>query len=223
VIPYIHVKDMQGRVTEYLAKDANLSKQQIAAAPKRLMDCVDCHNRPTHIYVPPDLSVDNSLLGRRLDGSLPFLKQQAVAALSANYQTTDAAMQGIAKAIEGFYESKYPALEKSKELEIRNAITELQRIYRNTTFPEMKLNWQTHPNNIGHFYFNGCFRCHDGQHVSPDGKVVTKDCQTCHSVLSQEEGGVSMAAVQKVSFQHPVDLGDMTQVNCSDCHAGGGQ
>jgi nitrate/TMAO reductase-like tetraheme cytochrome c subunit len=223
VIPYVHVKDMQGRETEYFAKDANLSKQQITAAPKRLMDCVDCHNRPTHIYVPPDLSVDNSLLARRLDASLPFLKQQAVAALSANYETTDAAMQGIAKAIEGFYESKYPALEKSKELEIRNAIAELKRIYRNTMFPEMKLNWQTHPNNIGHFYFSGCFRCHDGQHVSPDGKVIAKDCQICHSVLSQEEGGVSMAAVQKVSFQHPIDLGDMTQVNCSDCHSGGGQ
>jgi hypothetical protein len=191
-------------------------------ADKRLMDCVDCHNRPTHIYVPPDLSVDNSFLARRLDASLPFLKQQAVTALTANYETTDAAMQGIAKSVGSFYEGKYPDLAKSKQLEIRTAIDELQRIYRNTTFPEMKLNWQTHPNNIGHFYFNGCFRCHDGQHVSADGKVVTKDCQTCHSVLSQEEGGVSMAAVQKVTFQHPIDLGDMTQVNCSDCHASGG-
>ncbi len=222
VIPYIHVKDQQGRVTEYFAKDSTLTKDQIAQAEKRHMDCVDCHNRPTHIYVPPDLSVDNSLLARRLDASLPFLKQQAVTALTANYETTDAAMQGIAKSIGSFYESKYPDLAKSKELEIRNAIDELQRIYRNTTFPEMKLNWQTHPNNIGHFYFNGCFRCHDGQHVSADGKVISKDCQSCHSVLSQTEGGVSMAAVQKVSFQHPIDLGDMTQVNCSDCHANGG-
>jgi nitrate/TMAO reductase-like tetraheme cytochrome c subunit len=220
VIPYIHVKDLQGKVTEYFAKDSTLTKDQIAKASRHRMDCVDCHNRPTHIYVPPDLSVDNSLLARRLDASLPYLKQQAAAALTANYDTTDAAMQGIAKSIDGFYETKYPDLAKSKQLEIRNAIDELQRIYRNTTFPEMKLNWQTHPNNIGHFYFSGCFRCHDGQHMSADGKVVTKDCQTCHTVLSQEEGGVSMAAVQKVSFQHPIDLGDLTQVNCSDCHSG---
>lgn len=222
VIPYIHVKDQQGRVTEYFAKDSTLTKDQIAKAEKRSMDCVDCHNRPTHIYVPPDLAVDNSLLARRLDASLPFLKQQAVTALTANYDTTDAAMQGIAKSMGSFYETKYPELAKSKQLEIRTAVDELQRIYRNTTFPEMKLNWQTHPNNIGHFYFNGCFRCHDGQHVSADGKVVSKDCQSCHSVLSQTEGGVSMAAVQKVSFQHPIDLGDLTQVNCSDCHASGG-
>src|SRR6201993_3322258 len=222
VIPYVYVKDHQGRVTEYLAKDSNLTKEQIAKSPKRLMDCVDCHNRPTHIYVPPDLSVDNSFLAKRPAPSLPSLKQQAVTALTANYETTPAAMQGIAKSIGSFYESKYPDLSKSKQLEIRSAIDELQRIYRNTTFPEMKLNWQTHPNNIGHFYFNGCFRCHDGQHVSTDGKAIAKDCQICHSVLSQEEGGVSMAALQKVSFQHPIDLGDMTQVNCSDCHASGG-
>jgi nitrate/TMAO reductase-like tetraheme cytochrome c subunit len=222
VIPYIHVKNMQGRVTEYFSKDSALSKPQIAAASKHRMDCVDCHNRPTHIYVPPDLSIDNSLLARRLDATLPFLKQQSVAALTATYASTDAAMQGIAKAIESFYENKYPAIAKSKELEIRNAVEELQRIYRNTTFPEMKLNWQTHPNNIGHYYFSGCFRCHDGQHVSADGKVVTKDCQICHTVLSQQEGGINMAEVQKVSFQHPIDLGDLTQVNCSDCHSGGG-
>jgi nitrate/TMAO reductase-like tetraheme cytochrome c subunit len=223
VIPYVHVKNRQGRVTEYFAKDSALSKEQIAAAGKHRMDCVDCHNRPTHIYVPPDLSVDTSLLARRLDASLPFMKQQAVSALTADYPTTDAAMQGIAKAIEGFYESKYPADAKSKQLEIRNAVEELQRIYRNTTFPEMKLNWQTHPNNIGHYHFRGCFRCHDGQHASADGKVITKDCQICHTVLSQDEGGVSTAAVKNVSFQHPVDLGDLTQVSCSDCHSGASQ
>jgi nitrate/TMAO reductase-like tetraheme cytochrome c subunit len=222
VIPYVHLKNLQGRVTEYFAKDSTLTKVQIATAGKHRMDCVDCHNRPTHIYVPPDLSVDNSLLARRLDASLPYLKQQAVAALTADYATTDVAMQGIAKTIEGFYETKYPAQAKSKELEIRNAVEELQRIYRNTTFPEMKLNWKTHPNNIGHYHFNGCFRCHDGQHTSADGRVITKDCQICHSVLSQQEGGINTAAVQKVSFQHPIDLGDLTQVTCSDCHSGAG-
>src|SRR6201987_3996736 len=106
VIPYIHVKDMQGRLTEYFSKDSTLTKEQTAKAGKRRMDCVECPNRPTHIYVPPDLSVDNSLLARRLDASLPFLKQQAVAALTADYKTTDAATPGIAKSIGNFYEAK---------------------------------------------------------------------------------------------------------------------
>jgi len=185
------------------------------------MDCVDCHNRPTHIYVPPDLSVDRSFTAHRLDVSLPFLKQQAVAALTGKYDTTDAAMQGIAKTIYEFYSTKYPDLAKTKEPEIRSAIDEVQRIYKLTFFPEMKLDWRTHPNNIGHFYFSGCFRCHDGNHVSPEGKVSPKDCSICHTILSQQENAVNISSLPGVEFKHPVDLGDMTAVNCGDCHTGG--
>jgi len=182
---------------------------------------VDCHNRPTHIYVSPDLSVDQSLMGRRLDVSLPFIKQEAVTVLAANYNTTDEAMRGIASGLQGYYETKYPDVAKTKQLEIRNAVTEVQQIFRRTTFPEMKLNWQTHPNNLGHYYSIGCFRCHDGQHVSADGKVVSKDCNQCHTLMTQTEGATSIAANALPTFKHPVDLGDMTQVNCADCHTGG--
>jgi len=220
-IPYIHVEDQQGRVTEYYAKDSTLSKDQIAKTPRHRMDCVDCHNRPTHIYVAPDLAVDQSLLARRIDSSLPSVKQEAVTVLTAAYTTTDAATQGIAKGMEDFYESKYPDVAKSKQLEIRNAVTEVQAIFKRTTFPEMKLNWQTHPNNLGHFYYPGCFRCHDGQHVSADGKIISRECNQCHTLMSQTEGATSVAANALPAFQHPVDIGDLTQVNCADCHTGG--
>jgi len=185
------------------------------------MQCVDCHNRPTHIYVPPDRAVDQSLLSRRIDASLPYIKQQGVTALTASYANTDQAVQGIATAVHNFYGSKYPQLENTKQLEIRDAITELQRIYRTTTFPEMKIDWKTHPDNIGHFYFAGCFRCHDGQHMSADGKVIRKDCTICHTILTQEEGGTQPTAIAGVPFKHPVDLGDISAANCSDCHTGG--
>jgi nitrate/TMAO reductase-like tetraheme cytochrome c subunit len=223
IIPYIHVEDQMGRVTEYYAKDSTLTKDQIKAqiakSGTRHMDCVDCHNRPTHIYVPPDLSVDQSLLARRLDTSLPFIKQQSVTVLTGTYNTTDDAMRGIASGLQDFYEKKYPEVVKAKQLEIRNAVTEVQQIFKRTTFPEMKLNWQTHPNNLGHFYFNGCFRCHDGQHVSSDGKVVSKDCNQCHTLMSETEGVATAAAAP--TFKHPVDIGDLTQVSCADCHTGG--
>jgi len=221
VIPYIHVKDLQGRVTEYAAKDSPLSKEEIAKRPKRRMDCVDCHNRPTHIYVPPDRAVDESLYAGRMDAALPFLKQQAVTVLTNTYPTTEAAMQGIATDLHKFYSEKYPDLEKNKQGEIRTAIAEVQRIYRSTTFPEMKLNWKTHPNNVGHFYFPGCFRCHDGQHVSADGRVIFKNCDVCHSILEQQEGVTRLISSQGVGFKHPVDIGDLSQVTCSDCHNGG--
>ncbi|HEV2401200.1 MAG TPA: NapC/NirT family cytochrome c [Candidatus Sulfotelmatobacter sp.] len=221
IIPYIHVEDQQGRVTEYYAKDSTLTKDQIAKAERRRMDCVDCHNRPTHIYVSPDLSVDQSLLARRIDTSLPFIKQEAVTVLTADYKTTDAAMQGIASGMNDYYEKKYPDVAKTKQLELRNAVAEVQQIFKRTTFPEMKLNWQTHPNNLGHFYYPGCFRCHDGQHVSPDGKVISRDCNQCHTLVAQTEGAASVTASPAPNFQHPVDIGDLTQVNCADCHTGG--
>jgi len=219
IIPYIHVEDLQGRVTDYYAKDSTLSKDQIAKAERHHMDCVECHNRPTHIYVPPDQSVDQSLAARRLDVSLPFIKQEAVTVLTGTYATTDDAIRGIASGLPGFYESKYPDVAKAKQLEIRSAVTEVQQIFKRTTFPEMKLNWQTHPNNLGHYYFSGCFRCHDGQHVSADGRVISKDCNQCHTLMSETDGATAAAAVP--AFQHPVDIGDLTQVNCADCHTGG--
>jgi nitrate/TMAO reductase-like tetraheme cytochrome c subunit len=221
VISYIHVKDMQGRITEYYAQDSKLTKDQIAKAEPHRMDCIDCHNRPAHVYVPPDQAVDQSLLAHRLDASLPYLKQQALAALTGKYATTDAAVQAIAHDLHDFYASKYPDIARNKQLEIGSAIDEVQQIFRRTTFPEMNLDWQTHPNNLGHFYFNGCFRCHDGQHVSATGKVVSKDCNICHNIMGQEEGGVSIASTPKLDFKHPVELGDISQVTCSDCHTGG--
>jgi nitrate/TMAO reductase-like tetraheme cytochrome c subunit len=221
VIPYVHVKDMQGRVTEYFSKDTPPTKDQIAKGTRHRMDCIDCHNRPTHIYVPPDRAVDESLLAGRLDASLPFIKQQAISTLTNLYNTTPAALEGIASDLHKFYLTKYPDLDKSRQTDINNAVREVQRIYSSTTFPEMKLDWKTHPNNIGHFYYSGCFRCHDGQHFSADGRVIRKDCDACHTMLEQNPGATKLIASQGAPFKHPVDLGDLTQVSCADCHTGG--
>ncbi len=222
VIPWVKVKDMQGRVTEYLAKDASLTPEEIEKAPKRRMDCVDCHNRPTHIYVPPDRAVDDALLAGKLDRSLPFLKQQAVGVLTKSYPSTEKALEEIATTLDAFYLTKYPDLYPRKQKAIREAIAEVQRIFKTNIFPEMQVDWRTHPDNIGHFYFPGCFRCHDGQHVSPEGKVIRKECEICHTILGQEEGGTPMVVVKGRSFRHPVEVGDLAEVTCSDCHGGGG-
>jgi nitrate/TMAO reductase-like tetraheme cytochrome c subunit len=218
-IPYVRVEDQQGHVTEYVSKDSKLTPEQIAAAPKRRMDCVDCHNRPTHIYVPPDRSVDEALLAKRLDVTMPFMKQQAVTALTTEYKTPDEAMKGIDRSLSDFYKAK-PEVDNAR---VQSAVKEVQRIYNNTIFPEMKVDWRVHNNNIGHFYYPGCFRCHDENHVSKDGKkTVTKDCNVCHTLLGQEEGpGAPAGTVLATEFKHPVDIGDLKSVSCSDCHNGG--
>jgi hypothetical protein len=84
----------------------------------------------------------------------------------------------------------------------------------------MKTDWRTHPNNIGHFYYTGCFRCHDDLHVSKDGRRVSKDCGICHDVLGQKEAGEVMIEAPEMQFQHPVDLGDLRMMTCAECHTG---
>jgi len=221
VIPWVRMEDKNGKVTEYLAKDSGLTQAQVDKAEKRRMDCIDCHNRPTHIYVPPDVSVDRAMTNNTIDPSLPFIKQQGVEVLIADYKSSDEARQAIAEKVPKFYQDKYPQIASAKADSIKGAVVELQRIFSTTFFPTMKVNWKTHPNNIGHLYYPGCFRCHDGNHVSKDGKVISKDCNSCHTVLDQEEGSVHLAAMQAQPFKHPVDIGDLSQVNCSDCHSGG--
>jgi len=222
-IPWVQAKDRAtGKTTVYTTKDGALPPDQVAKATPRRMDCVDCHNRPTHIYVPPDRSVDNALTAGRIDSTLPFIKQQAVALLTATYDTTDNAKTAISAGLTKFYEEKYPDIWKKRQGTVLGAVTEVQRIFETTIFPEMKVDWRVHPNNIGHFYSQGCFRCHDGNHVSADGKVISKSCDSCHSMMAEEEGGKAVAGnEQGAAFKHPVDLGDMTAVNCSDCHNGG--
>ena len=221
-IPWVRLTDPNGKVTEYVTNDSPPKPEDIAKADKRRMDCVDCHNRPTHIYVPPDLSVDRAMALNVIDPSLPYIKQQGVQVLTADYKTSDEAQKAIPEKINAFYQQKYPQIASSKADAIKGASAALQRIFGTTFFPEMHVNWQTHPNNIGHFYSQGCFRCHDGNHVSADGRTISKDCNACHTLVAQEEGKEKLAAIPSQSFQHPVDIGDLSAVNCSDCHSSGG-
>jgi len=216
VIPWVQIKDRKGNVTEYYDRNRPLPAEQIATAAKRRMDCVDCHNRPAHVYLPPDLAVDQSFAAGRLDPSLPYLKREAIASLSQPYTTEDEAVKGIAAKMDAFYRANGELYQQKGDL-IKGAITETQRIYKTYFFPEMKTNWETHPNNIGHLYFSGCFRCHDGEHVSTTGKVITRNCNVCHTVI-YDSAKPPAENVKTGSFQHPVDLGGLSDRKCESCH-----
>ncbi len=220
-IPYVRAKDLNGQVTEYKMADFQLSAQDIEKAPKRRMDCVDCHNRPSHIYLQPDQAVNQALLAGRMDTSLPFLKRQSVEALSKTYASTSEAVSAIASSLNDFYRANYPDLYASKQEAIRKSIEETQRIFQTYIFPEMKVDWRVHPTNIGHYYNQGCFRCHDGKHVSNTGKIIRTDCNICHTVLDQMAGGTAIP-VEAGSFKHPVDLGSLSKLQCTTCHKGDG-
>jgi nitrate/TMAO reductase-like tetraheme cytochrome c subunit len=216
VIPWIRVKDRQGKVTEYYDRTRPLSAEQISIADKRRMDCIDCHNRPAHVYLPPDVAVDQSFAAGRLDPSLPYLKRQAIESLNQPYTTENEAVKAIATSLDVFYRANYGEVYRQKGDAVKGAINETQRIYQTYFFPEMKTNWETHPNNIGHLYSSGCFRCHDGEHVSSTGKVIPNDCNICHTVLS--DSARPSTVLKTIFVQHPVDLGGLADRKCEECH-----
>ena len=219
VIPWVRVKRGNGQIVEYLAKEASLTSTQIEQSAKRTMNCVDCHNRPTHIYLSPNQAVDQAFDATKLDLSLPYLKARAVETLSKPYSTNDEAVNTIAGDIDGYYKASYPDVYASKRESISGAISELQRIYQTYFFPEMKADWQAHSNNIGHYNSQGCFRCHDGQHFSRDGQVIRNDCAVCHVTIDQTFKGKTIVDQDGV-FQHPVKLGDKATKQCAECHKG---
>jgi hypothetical protein len=99
-------------------------------------------------------------------------------------------------------------------------IEELQRLFQLNYFPEMGVSWKSAPDNIGHLTATGCFRCHDGLHVTDEGEALSRDCNICHTILAQEvEAGDQRVALGGVDYQHPEDIGEVwKEVNCSECH-----
>lgn len=153
----------------------------------RTMDCVDCHNRPTHIYQLPARALDQAMGAGEISATLPFVKKQSVAILKQSYATEQEAVARIPAAFEDFYRNNYPQIFVQRRDEITRSANALLGIFQHNVFPAMKVTWGTYPNNLGHTDFDGCFRCHDEQHAAQDGKTVTQDCSACHNILASDE------------------------------------
>jgi hypothetical protein len=217
VIPWVRIKNSQGQVTEYYDRTRSYTPAEIAKGETRVMDCIDCHNRPAHVYLPPDAAVDQAFAAQRMDASLPYLKRQAVEVLNKPYATTPEAVNSIAASLNDFYRTNYADVYSQKRSSVDSSIKEVQRIFQTYFFPEMKTDWRTHPNNIGHLYFSGCFRCHDGEHVSNTGKIISNDCNICHTMI-YDSAAPPERNVKTGPFQHPVDLGSLAERKCEFCH-----
>jgi hypothetical protein len=222
-IPWVRVTNRQtGAVTVYQDTDEPLTEEEIAAAEPRMMDCVDCHNRPSHVFHSPDYAVDQALLTGGIPNDLPSIKAVAVDAIAAGYSTKDEARQGIANHITSYYRKKLGE-QAAGSPKVRAAIAGAQDVYSYTIFPERGAMWSAYPNNIGHFTDPGCMRCHDGSLVSDEGRVVTRDCHTCHVILAQGSGDRAefSGTAEGLEFQHPEDIdGEWRETACYECHDG---
>jgi nitrate/TMAO reductase-like tetraheme cytochrome c subunit len=220
VIPWIRVIRFDGSERVYRSSDSKMTDKDLDNTEKRVMDCIDCHNRDGHFFRPPALSVNAYLQVKLIDPSLPEIKSIAVKALENTYGTRQAGIDGIRQQVIDFYQKTYPDLASSKKAEIERAVTELQNIYGRNYDPSMKVSWKNFPDNASHMYTLGCFRCHDGKHVTYNGKVLSKDCALCHLLLTQKvEAEKRRGILTLATNPHPVDIGDAyKEQNCSECH-----
>jgi hypothetical protein len=178
-IGYVKLTGPDGQVREYFAE--GVTPEQLAAGERRSMDCVDCHNRPSHTFAStPDRALNQAMGAGAIPKDLPFIKREGVAALTAPYPTRDDAAVEIERRITGFYRDQYPDLWTSRQDDVQQAVRSLQAVYGRNVFPAMNVTFGSYPNNIGHMDFPGCFRCHDDTKKTSSGAVISQDCESCH-------------------------------------------
>jgi hypothetical protein len=180
VIPWVRLTDRYGNVSVYQVDDITPEELE-AHGPPRTLDCIDCHNRPSHPFdATADRAVNRALERGEIPRTLPFVKREAVAALNETYDSQAAALDAIAARLREFYRREYRDVYMGERQDVERAVTGTQRLYQRNVFPAMNITWGTYPNNIGHMDFPGCFRCHDESHKTPDGVTIGQDCSLCH-------------------------------------------
>jgi nitrate/TMAO reductase-like tetraheme cytochrome c subunit len=211
VIPWVRVTSPEGKVTEYRRPRFT---NDISAYEIRLMDCMDCHNRPSHRFRTPNDSVDFAMSIGRIDRSIPWVKSNAVAVLMEEYTSEPEALANIA----GYLREQYPSRPG-----VEGLVREVQTIYQNNFFPEMKVDWRAYPVHSGHKEWAGCYRCHDGKHIATDDskrRIPASDCESCHTIIAQgNEAELLQISPAGQPFRHPGD--DDVGESCWDCHTGG--
>ena len=156
-----------------------------AIADSRTMDCIDCHNRPTHLMKNPSKALDEIMETQPELVALPFFKKEAMEAIGDDgYPTHAEGVAAVRDKMIRFYEERHPDLWRERKQVVEHGADMVARVYSRSFFPEMNTGWQTHANHIGHEDSPGCFRCHDEMMSTADGEhVITMDCETCHVFL----------------------------------------
>lgn len=214
-IPWMRVTDLRDKSVRVFRTDE--FQGEPPADKVRVMDCMDCHNRPAHVFPTANEAVEKSMAAGTLSLKLPAIKRVAVQAMTQEAIKTDAEAPRL---IEEFLRAKYkdPAL----AADLNAAVAEVQRIFSVSIFADRKADWRVYPNNIGHKDWPGCFRCHDSKHKTETGRAVSgSDCSSCHSILSQGAGTqLEMLSAKGLEFEHPGGELD-PELTCADCHNGG--
>jgi hypothetical protein len=197
-IPYIRVYNEDGTITEYVDVESNIDPATIDESQMKTMDCITCHNRVSHNFLFPTDAVDKAMSHGLISTDIPFIRAKAVEVLSVHYNSAQAAMDAIAE-LEQYYQQNEPDYYGTNTTKITDAIAQIQDIYNKNVFLDQKVDWTTHPNNIGHVNSPGCFRCHDGKHLNANEEAIRLECNLCHSIPI---GATSQDFVTRIEISH---------------------
>lgn len=221
-ITYVkYTNNSTGEISIYRNDENTISDSLVSVSTPRTMDCIDCHNRPSHIYNSPTVYFDKAMIAGEISKDIPYFKQTAMGILRETFSDVDTALLKIEESIKDYYKSDYPDFFNSNTELINKSIASVQKAYSENTFPKMKVSYDVYPDHIGHLEYEGCFRCHNDAFKSQDGRTITKDCNLCHTIIGQGQQGMMEYSNIKESleFQHPVDIGEVwKEFNCSECH-----
>jgi cytochrome c5 len=180
-IPYIRVTNDDGSVETYVDIESGFNSSSVNEEDLKTMDCITCHNRISHTIPFPGQAVDNALARGVISADIPDIRRMGAEVLSLEYANEDQALDAIAE-LDTYYQTTFPDFYSIGKEKIADAITELQTIYKNSVFEEQEVDWETHPNNVGHNTSPGCFRCHDGKHLNDKNEAIRLECNLCHSI-----------------------------------------
>lgn len=223
IIPWVRYTNLKtGEVSIYEDTENPLEPGQIDESEIRVMDCMDCHNRPSHNYQTPIFAINNAITAGNIPKELPDVKYMAMEVMNGEYPTEDSAMRAIEASMHEYYSMMYEDVYADNLGLIQKAIAGIQDEFKKNIFPEMKVNWDVYPNHIGHLEFNGCFRCHNDRHSSRVGKVISMDCNLCHTIVAQgtpDNMQVVAGINESLDFYHMNDPNQGWKGKlCSQCH-----
>lgn len=225
-IPWVRVNTSEGETIEYLAENAAIDTANLDDYTIHEMDCITCHNRISHLLETPSRLVDSALARGDLSVDMPFIRLKAVELLTEHYESSEDAYAAF-ETLSDYYRDEYPDFYADNQDAVADAITQLGVLYTDNTFPEQELNWQTHPNNIGHRESPGCFRCHDGEHFNDGDEAIRLECNLCHSIPEVVRPGEIEPMLPLTTGIEPSSHLDSTWItrhhneinaSCSNCH-----
>ncbi len=201
-IPWVKATLPDGRTVEYSDVTQPLTADQIARSTKRTMDCMDCHNRVGHPFLSPEQLVDQALADGQLNAKLPYAKKEMLALLAASYPDQQAAQTAVAS-VETRYKAQYPQAAAMYAADIQRAVQLANDLIYRLVFDRPGVTWQSFPDNDGHKEFAGCFRCHDGKHLSSSGESIRLHCNICHSIPVTVRGNARPPQMPVATLQEP--------------------